>query len=118
MTPMQMATAYARDRQRRHPAPAAHHRRRSAGKPSPLPRGRRVDLGARPRAEVRDDAARACSAPGGTASEVSIPGYELAGKTGTASKIDPDTGEYSNTGYVASFVGFAPAQQPEAADAR
>ena len=34
-------------------------------------------------------------APGGTASEVSIPGYKLAGKTGTANKIDPATGEYS-----------------------
>ena len=35
--------------------------------------------------------------PGGTASEVSIPGYKLAGKTGTASKIDPATGEYSHS---------------------
>ena len=39
----------------------------------------------------------ACSAPGGTATEVSIPGYELAGKTGTANKVDPATGEYSKT---------------------
>jgi cell division protein FtsI/penicillin-binding protein 2 len=52
-------------------------------------------------------------APGGTASEVSIHGYELAGKTGTASKIDPATGEYSKTAYVASFVGFAPASNPK-----
>jgi cell division protein FtsI/penicillin-binding protein 2 len=51
-------------------------------------------------------------APGGTASEVSIPGYQLAGKTGTASKIDPTTGEYSKTAYVASFIGFAPAADP------
>jgi cell division protein FtsI (penicillin-binding protein 3) len=51
-------------------------------------------------------------APGGTASEVSIPGYALAGKTGTASKIDPATGEYSTTAYVASFIGFAPASNP------
>jgi cell division protein FtsI/penicillin-binding protein 2 len=48
--------------------------------------------------------------PGGTASEISIPGYTLAGKTGTANiAID---GKYSNTKYVASFVGFAPAQHP------
>jgi cell division protein FtsI (penicillin-binding protein 3) len=52
-------------------------------------------------------------APGGTASEVSIHGYELAGKTGTASKIDPHTGEYSKSAYVASFVGFAPASDPK-----
>ena len=52
-------------------------------------------------------------APGGTASEVSIPGYQLAGKTGTASKIDPATGQYSNSAYVASFIGFAPASDPK-----
>jgi cell division protein FtsI (penicillin-binding protein 3) len=52
-------------------------------------------------------------APGGTASEVSIPGYQLAGKTGTASKIDRATGEYSKTAFVASFIGFAPASNPK-----
>jgi cell division protein FtsI/penicillin-binding protein 2 len=52
-------------------------------------------------------------APGGTASEVSIPGYQLAGKTGTASKIDPATGQYSQTAYVTSFMGFAPASDPK-----
>jgi cell division protein FtsI/penicillin-binding protein 2 len=51
-------------------------------------------------------------APGGTASEVSIPGYQLAGKTGTANKVDPTTGQYSQANYVASFVGFAPARDP------
>ncbi len=52
-------------------------------------------------------------APGGTASEVSIPGYQLAGKTGTANKVDPKTGTYSDTNYIASFVGFAPANNPK-----
>jgi cell division protein FtsI/penicillin-binding protein 2 len=53
-------------------------------------------------------------APGGTASEVKpIPGYTLAGKTGTANKIDPVTHEYSQSAYVASFVGFAPARNPK-----
>ncbi len=51
-------------------------------------------------------------APGGTASEVSIPGYELAGKTGTANKFDTTTGKYSDQKYVASFVGLAPAAHP------
>ena len=49
--------------------------------------------------------------PGGTASAVSVPGYVLAGKTGTAQKVE--NGTYSDTKYVASFVGFAPAQQPK-----
>jgi cell division protein FtsI (penicillin-binding protein 3) len=49
---------------------------------------------------------------GGTAANVHIPGYTLAGKTGTAQKVDPETGTYSETEYVASFVGFAPAEDP------
>ena len=49
---------------------------------------------------------------GGTAAEVSIPGYQLAGKTGTANKIDQATGEYSKSRYIASFMGFAPALHP------
>jgi cell division protein FtsI (penicillin-binding protein 3) len=49
-------------------------------------------------------------APGGTASEVSVPGYTLAGKTGTAQVAV--NGTYSNSRYIASFVGFAPAQRP------
>jgi cell division protein FtsI/penicillin-binding protein 2 len=52
-------------------------------------------------------------APGGTAAEVSIPGYELAGKTGTANKVDRATGEYSKTRFIGSFVGFAPAKRPK-----
>ncbi len=52
-------------------------------------------------------------AAGGTASEASIEGYDLAGKTGTANKVDADTGEYSETRYIASFVGFAPASDPQ-----
>ncbi len=50
-------------------------------------------------------------APGGTASEVSVPGYTLAGKTGTAQKVVD--GAYSESQFVASFVGFAPAKDPE-----
>jgi cell division protein FtsI (penicillin-binding protein 3) len=49
--------------------------------------------------------------PGGTASAVSVPGYVLAGKTGTAQKVE--NGTYSDTKYVASFVGFAPAERPK-----
>jgi cell division protein FtsI/penicillin-binding protein 2 len=52
-------------------------------------------------------------AAGGTASEARIPGYRLAGKTGTANKIDPTTGLYSDSRYVASFTGFVPARAPK-----
>jgi cell division protein FtsI (penicillin-binding protein 3) len=51
-------------------------------------------------------------AAGGTASEAAIPGYTLAGKTGTAQKPDPVNGGYSKFKYVASFIGFAPARNP------
>lgn len=46
----------------------------------------------------------------GTAPSAAIPGYRVAGKTGTAERIDPLTGRYS--GYTASFIGFAPADAP------
>jgi cell division protein FtsI (penicillin-binding protein 3) len=49
-------------------------------------------------------------APGGTASEVTVPGYTLAGKTGTAQVAED--GGYSETKFVASFMGFAPAADP------
>jgi cell division protein FtsI (penicillin-binding protein 3) len=49
--------------------------------------------------------------PFGTASAVQVPGYALAGKTGTAEKAED--GGYSESRYIASFVGFAPAQDPQ-----
>ncbi|MGI8661451.1 MAG: peptidoglycan D,D-transpeptidase FtsI family protein [Thermoleophilaceae bacterium] len=51
-------------------------------------------------------------AAGGTAPEASVPGYVLAGKTGTAEKPDPETGGYSQTKFFSSFIGFAPAKDP------
>jgi cell division protein FtsI (penicillin-binding protein 3)/stage V sporulation protein D (sporulation-specific penicillin-binding protein) len=47
----------------------------------------------------------------GTGTEAALPGYTVAGKTGTAAKIDPD-GHYSTSRYVASFVGMVPATKP------
>jgi cell division protein FtsI (penicillin-binding protein 3) len=49
--------------------------------------------------------------PGGTGSKIKVPGYRLAGKTGTAQRVDPSCGCYR--GYTASFMGFAPADNPE-----
>ncbi len=48
----------------------------------------------------------------GTGTEAQIPGYVVAGKTGTAQKVDPKTGTYSNSKFVASFIGFLPAMHP------
>ncbi|HEV7905495.1 MAG TPA: penicillin-binding protein [Pyrinomonadaceae bacterium] len=48
----------------------------------------------------------------GTAKTAQLDGYTAAGKTGTAQKIDPKTRAYSKTKYVASFVGFAPVENP------
>ena len=47
----------------------------------------------------------------GTAPAAAIPGYRVAGKTGTAQRVDDSCGCYR--GYTASFIGFAPADKPE-----
>jgi cell division protein FtsI (penicillin-binding protein 3) len=52
---------------------------------------------------------------GGTGTEANIEGYRVAGKTATAQKTDPRTGRYSIDDYIASFVGFVPADRPEIA---
>lgn len=49
---------------------------------------------------------------GGTAVEAAMNGFRVAGKTGTAQKVDPATGKYSEDRYTASFVGFVPAEKP------
>ncbi|MFC4499023.1 MULTISPECIES: peptidoglycan D,D-transpeptidase FtsI family protein [Streptomyces] len=46
----------------------------------------------------------------GTGTKARIPGYRVAGKTGTANRVDPATGKYK--GYTSSFAGFAPADNP------
>ena len=48
----------------------------------------------------------------GTGRKAILEGYSAAGKTGTAQKLDPATGTYSRTKYVASFAGFAPINNP------
>jgi len=110
VTPMQMAAAYsaiANGGVLRAPRLV----RRVDGKLTDLPKGHRV-ISKETSMQLRL-MLEGAFAPGGTASEVSIPGYQLAGKTGTANKIDPRTGEYSKANYIASFMGFAPALHPK-----
>jgi cell division protein FtsI/penicillin-binding protein 2 len=110
VTPIQMARAYAAIANGGI-LPPAHILGSVGGRPQTQPAGRRVISGATA-ASLRQ-MLEGVLAPGGTASEVSIPGYQLAGKTGTASKIDPTTHEYSQSAFVASFIGFAPASNPK-----
>jgi cell division protein FtsI (penicillin-binding protein 3) len=110
VTPMQMATAYSAIANGGILRPP-HIVGAVNGRPQPEPAGHRV-ISETTAAEIRK-MLQGVLAPGGTASEVSIPDYTLAGKTGTASKIDKETGEYSDSAYVASFIGFAPATDPK-----
>jgi len=108
VTPIQIATAYAAIANGgilRPPRLVLN----AAGQRVPEPPGRRVLTEANA-AKLRR-MLEGVLAPGGTASEVSVPGYVLAGKTGTAQKVV--NGTYSDTQFVASFVGFAPASHPK-----
>jgi cell division protein FtsI (penicillin-binding protein 3) len=78
------------------------------GKPVDQSAGERV-IGGKTSAQLRT-MLEGVLGEGGTASEVSVPGYVLAGKTGTAQKVVDGT--YSDSQFIASFVGFAPAADP------
>jgi cell division protein FtsI (penicillin-binding protein 3) len=52
----------------------------------------------------------AAASPGGTAPRAQVPGYRVAGKTGTAYK--PENGGYNESKFVSSFVGFGPVSNP------
>jgi cell division protein FtsI (penicillin-binding protein 3) len=73
------------------------------------PRGHRI-ISATTASELRD-MLRGVLADGGTASGADIPGYDLAGKTGTA-QVAVD-GHYSKSEFVASFIGMVPASAPK-----
>ena len=107
VTPMQMVAAYsaiANGGILRAP----HVVQSVGGKPTALPAGRQV-ISAATASELRD-MLRGVLADGGTASGAAIPGYDMAGKTGTAN-IAVD-GHYSDSAYVASFIGMVPTDHP------
>ncbi len=108
VTPMQMGAAYAAIANGgilREP----HIVDSIGGHEQPLPAGERI-ISEQTAASVRK-MLEGVLGPGGTATGAAIEGYELGGKTGTAEKPD-ETGGYSKTKFVASFVGFAPAAHP------
>jgi len=58
------------------------------------------------------DALRGVVSDRGTAAAAAVPGFTIAGKTGTAQKVDPKGG-YEHGKYVVSFIGYLPAEHPE-----
>jgi cell division protein FtsI/penicillin-binding protein 2 len=108
VTPIQIATAYAAIANGgilRQP----HIVQDIAGKPVKVPAGHRI-ISASASAQLRN-MLRGVFGEGGTASGAAIPGYDMAGKTGTANIAIH--GHYSGTEYVASFVGMVPASHPQ-----
>ncbi|MGO9885123.1 MAG: peptidoglycan D,D-transpeptidase FtsI family protein [Solirubrobacteraceae bacterium] len=108
VTPMQIATAYAAIANGGILRPP-HVVAAIGGKPVKQPAGHRI-ISEQTAFELRKMLIGVFG-DGGTASGAAIPGYQMAGKTGTANiAID---GHYSNTEFVASFVGMVPAYHPQ-----
>jgi cell division protein FtsI/penicillin-binding protein 2 len=108
VTPMQMAAAYsaiANGGIVRSP----HIVESIGGKPVPVPKGHRI-ISPHTASELRT-MLKGVYADGGTASGAAIQGYDMAGKTGTANIAV--NGHYSDSEYVASFVGMVPANHPQ-----
>jgi cell division protein FtsI (penicillin-binding protein 3) len=108
VTPIQMAAAYsaiANGGVLRTP----HVVQTIGGRPAPVPAGHRI-ISATAAAELRG-MLQGVLADGGTASGAAIPGYDLAGKTGTAQVVV--NGNYSQTKYIVSFIGMVPASAPK-----
>jgi cell division protein FtsI (penicillin-binding protein 3) len=108
VTPIQMAAAYAAIAnggilRRPHLVQRVGNRSHRAGP------GRRV-LSRTVSAQLMTMLRDVVSSEGGTGAEAAVPGYTVAGKTGTAAK--PERGRYSTSRYVASFVGVVPAKDP------
>jgi cell division protein FtsI (penicillin-binding protein 3) len=108
VTPIQMATAYSAIANGGILRPP-HIVQAIGDKPERLPTGHRI-ISQATAAAVRD-MLRGVLADGGTASGAAIPGFDLAGKTGTANVVVD--GKYSSSEYIASFIGMVPARAPK-----
>jgi cell division protein FtsI/penicillin-binding protein 2 len=108
VTPIQMATAYSAIANGGILRPP-HVVQAIGGKAQKQPRGHRI-ISQSTAAAVRD-MLRGVLADGGTASGAAIPGFDLAGKTGTANVVVD--GKYSSSEYIASFIGMVPARAPK-----
>ena len=108
VTPMQIATAYAAIANGGILRPP-HIVSSVGGRPVRLPRGHRV-ISSQTASELRNMLVGVYG-EGGTASGAGIPGYVMAGKTGTANIAV--NGRYSDSEFVASFVGMVPARNPQ-----
>jgi cell division protein FtsI (penicillin-binding protein 3) len=109
VTPVQMAAAYAtvaNDGVWMQPHLVDHL---VGGAPKPVQRRRILELRI---ASQLSTMLTGVVAEGGTGTAAAIPGYHVAGKTGTAAKALADGSGYSTSRYVASFVGFVPASRP------
>ncbi|WP_433325020.1 peptidoglycan D,D-transpeptidase FtsI family protein [Spirillospora sp. CA-294931] len=78
---------------------------------APAPRQQRV-VSAETARQIRD-MLEGVTSKEGTAPKAKIPGYRVAGKTGTAEIVNPSCGCYQGGGFTASFTGFAPADDPQ-----
>ena len=108
VTPIQMATAYSAIANGGVLRPARIVKA-IGGEPTVMPAGKRV-ISQTSAAELRN-MLRGVFDDGGTASGAAIPGYDMAGKTGTAQVVV--NGQYSKSKYIASFIGFVPASRPK-----
>jgi cell division protein FtsI (penicillin-binding protein 3) len=107
VTPIQLAAAYAAIANKGVWV-QPHLVSRVGGKAAPAPKRRRV---VKPVVAAQLMTMLGSVVDKGTGTEAEIPNYSVAGKTGTAEKVDPRTGRYSGR-YVASFVGIVPASDP------
>jgi cell division protein FtsI/penicillin-binding protein 2 len=108
VTPIQIATAYSAIANGGILRPP-HIVQAIGGKAVSVPKGRRI-ISPNTAAELRK-MLEGVYGEGGTASGAAIPGYSMAGKTGTAQVVV--NGQYSSSDYIASFVGMVPANHPQ-----